>query len=122
MFKPLTNLVFVIIFSVAFIGQSKGYLSSESSDLNAGLQTDSQPSSNREHSSAESASEGDCCDVECCEDECICPADACASMVYIFSNVSITDPAILSESPNVDSFQATFFISPPVYRPPIFTS
>ncbi|NMM40231.1 hypothetical protein [Pseudoalteromonas arctica] len=123
MFKSLSQLLFMIILLVAFVGQTMAYSLMTSYDSISELQTSTQlqPFST-EHSSAKSASEDDCCDVECCENECICPANACASMLYLYSNLPLSELVVISESLNLLSTQATFFTATSLYRPPIFTS
>jgi hypothetical protein len=126
MFKALSQLLFMIILLVAFVGQTMAYSLMASHDSISELQTSTQLQSSStehdEHSPAESSSENDCCDVECCESECICPANACASMVYLDSNLPISDLAVISEPLNLLSTQATLVIARSLYRPPIFTS
>lgn len=126
MFKSLSQLLFTTILFVAFIGQTMAYSLIVSDDRISVLQTNTQTQSYSteydEHSSEASASEDDCCSVECCENECICPANACASVVYLDSNLSLSDQAVVSESLISFFTQAKCFISPPLYRPPIFTS
>ena len=121
MFKALSQLLFMIILLVAFVGQTMAYSLMASYDSISELQTSTQlQSSSTAHN--ESSSENDCCDVECCESECICPANACASMVYLDSNLPISDLAVISEPLNLLSTQATVVIARSLYRPPIFTS
>lgn len=124
MFKSMSKLLFMIILLVAFVGQTMAYSLMASFDSISELQTSTQfQSSSTEHDlSEESASEDDCCDVECCESECICPANGCASMVYLHSSLPISDIAVISESLNLLSTQAVLVIARSLYRPPIFTS
>ena len=126
MFKLLSQLLFMIIILVAFVGQITAYSLMASFDSISELQTSTQlQSSSTEHneySSAENTSEDDCCDVECCESECICPANACASMVYLDSNLPLSNLAVIGESLNLLSTQAALVIARSLYRPPIFTS
>jgi hypothetical protein len=126
MFKSLSQLLFMIILLVAFVGQAMAYSLMTSFDSISQLQTSIQLQSSitehDEHSSAESAAEDDCCNVECCESECICPENACASMVYLDSDLFVSELAFISESLNLLSTQATLVIARSLYRPPIFTS
>ena len=123
MYKPLSQLLFMIILFVAFVGQTMAYASMVSYGSISELPTSTQlQSSSYEHSSTKSSSQDDCCDVECCENECICPANTCASMVYLHSNLPLSDLAVISESLNLLATEATFFTATSLYRPPIFTS
>jgi hypothetical protein len=126
MFNPLSKLLFMIILLVAFVGQTMAYSLMTSYDSISELKTRTQSQAvntgHDEYMSAENTSEDDCCDVECCESECICPANACGSMVYLHSNLLLSDSVVISESLNLLSTQAALVIKRSLYRPPIFTS
>ena len=125
MFKSLSQLLFMIILFVAFIGQAMAYSLTVSYDSLSERQTSSQLPSNSteydQHALAEGTSEDECCDVECCENECICPANACASVVYLSNNLLLSDLPAVSGSLDFLFTRAKLFVAPPLYRPPIFT-
>jgi hypothetical protein len=113
----------MILLLLVFVGQTMAYSMMASYGSISELQTSTQfQSSSIEHASEGNASDDDCCDIECCESECICPANACASMVYLDSNLPLSNLAVITESLNLLSTQATFFIATSFFRPPIFTS
>jgi hypothetical protein len=126
MLNTLSKLLFMIILLVAFVGQTMAYSLMTSYDSISELKTRTQSQAvntgHDEYMSAENTSEDDCCDVECCESECICPANACGSMVYLHSNLLLSDSVVISESLNLLSTQAALVIKRSLYRPPIFTS
>jgi len=126
MSKSLSKLLFMILLLVAFVGQTMAYSIMASygsiSEFQTSTQLQSSSTEHDEHSSAGSASDDDCCEVECCESECICPANACASMVYVDSYLPLSELAVITESLHLLSTQATFFIATSLFRPPIFTS
>lgn len=123
MFKSLPKMLFIILLLFVFVGQTMSYSIMASYDNISDLQTSTQfQSSSTKHSSTGSDLDDECCDVECCESECICPANACASMVYLDSKLPLSELAVITESLNLLSTQATFFIATSRFRPPIFTS
>lgn len=117
MFKPLVQLVVLITLLLTFTGQAVANhyaLSVESFN-------DSHTISSQIDASPNNSEENDCCDIECCESDCICPANTCASFLYL---------SPLAQHP-VQLINNTFhqhFISSPLnriespFRPPIFTA
>ncbi|MGB1197457.1 MAG: hypothetical protein ACPG46_00320 [Thalassotalea sp.] len=63
-----------------------------------------------------------CCDVECCEGECICPANTCASALYVNMAFLQSIFTMLSESTLGLTQKQPHFIASSLYRPPIFIS
>ena len=123
MSKSLSQLLFTILLLFVFVGQTVTYSIMASNDSIYELQTSTQvQSSSTAHLSTGSDSDDDCCDVECCESECICPANACVSMVYLDSTLLLPDLIVITESLNLLSTQATYFIATSLFRPPIFPS
>lgn len=69
-----------------------------------------------------SVKKGECCEVDCCENECICPANSCASTVYLKLNLPLIELVVLSESLLPLAIKQTHFIASLLHRPPIFIS
>ncbi|MEP1445750.1 MAG: hypothetical protein ABJK37_06520 [Paraglaciecola sp.] len=137
MFTPLSKLLIMITLLVAFVGQSMAYhfvppdegsTSSQTVDGEASQQT----KGNKLNDSLQNSLDGantlasedvdDCCDIDCCEGECFCPANACASMVYVDNTLTFSKLILNSELalPFVQAFPQ--YIASSLYRPPIFTS
>ncbi len=147
MLKSLSKLLFMITLLVAFVGQAmavhfvvpledtldqqtKVLQVNVTSDTNNDASNNTNKDANNvintntttvlEHKAEES--EGDCCEVECCENECICPANSCASFMYLESSFYLSESILLTEPSLPSVIKATQFISASLYRPPIFTS
>lgn len=88
--------------------------------LHSEIQLEDQTEAQTEEQTEEQSD--DCCDVECCENECICPANACATIVYLSTSVSLSVWVTLSDSSFPLTVQSTRYINKPLYRPPIFPS
>ncbi|MCF6457313.1 hypothetical protein [Pseudoalteromonas sp. MMG024] len=118
MFKPFVQLVVLITLLFAFTGQAVANhfaLSVESLNDTHTISSQIDVTSNGSEES------DDCCDVECCESDCICPANTCASFLYL---------SPLAQHP-VQLINNTFhqhYMSSPLsriespFRPPIFSA
>ena len=147
MLKSLSKLLFMITLLVAFVGQAmavhfvvpledtldqqtKVLQVNVTSDTNNDASNNTNKDANNvintntttvlEHKAEEN--EDDCCEVECCENECICPANSCASFMYLESSFYLSESILLTEPSLPSVIKATQFISASLYRPPIFTS
>ncbi|MUH71268.1 hypothetical protein [Psychrosphaera haliotis] len=151
MLKSLSKLLFMITLLVAFVGQAmavhfvvpleetldkhtKVLQVNVSSDTNNDASNSNNSYTNidannvintnttkvLEHKAEEN--EDDCCEVECCENECICPANSCASFMYLESSFYLSESILLTQPSLPSVIKATQFISALLYRPPIFTS
>ena len=147
MLKSLSKLLFMITLLVAFVGQAmavhfvvpieetldqhtkvlqvnvSSYTNNDASN-NTNIDANNVINTNTtkvlEHKAEEN--EDDCCEVECCENECICPANSCASFMYLESSFYLSESILLTEPSLPSVIKATQFISASLYRPPIFTS
>jgi len=124
MFKALSKLLFMMTLLVALLGQTMASHFIASNDDSFHFQTEIQQEmfvsySNDSNTSQENE---ECCKVECCETECICPANTCASVVFLDTNLPISTLVALSESMLPFERKAPHFIATSHYRPPIFTS
>lgn len=70
----------------------------------------------------EDCNEVACCEVDCCESECICPANTCASIVYVDSELALSTVIILRGASQPFAAKSKQSTSSSLFRPPIFTS
>lgn len=129
MFNSPSKLLLTMILLLAFVGQSMASHFVMPIDEHSRLQTETQeqvPVSAHDNSDTSDTSgsveDDECCEVECCESECICPANACASMVYLDTSLLFSGGELLSEPLLLAATKGTYYFSTPLYRPPIFTS
>ena len=141
MLKSLSKLLLMITLLVAFVGQAMAVhfvvpleetleqhtkvvqvnVSSDTNNVtNTNINTNTNTTVVLEHQAEES--EDDCCEVECCENECICPANSCASFIYLQCSSYLSESVALTESLLPSVIKDTHFIATSLYRPPIFTS
>jgi hypothetical protein len=121
MFKSLSKLLFMITILVAFLGQAMSYHVMAPHDDVSSVQSAALQHTFEYHDDGSKASDDDddCCEVECCESECICPENACASFVFIDTNIPLSESVILSEPMLSFETKSTHFIATSLYRPPI---
>ncbi len=124
MFKPLLKLLSVATLLIAFIGQTMAFHFMASYGDFSDLQDKPQQQIVVSHSDDVNTTKDvdDCCDIECCENICICPANACASIVYLDSVLLLSAVVLLNESLLPMVIKDTYFIATSFYRPPISVS
>lgn len=123
MFKSLTSLPLLITLLVAFIGQAMAYHYAGNNVDSFIQDVAAHEQSGPEHKGLSSSEDvDDCCEIECCESDCICPANVCASMVYLDTDSLTSQILPLSEPMLLMLKKDTRSFSTRRYRPPIFAS
>ena len=128
MYKPLSKILITIIMLVAFIGQAMAnhmvifsddvasfqftQIQTVKNSATAKIATEAITSSSIEH-------EEDCCDVDCCEGDCACPANSCASSVYLENQLYLSMLFNTAEPVLSVQIQETYNLVNSLYRPPI---
>lgn len=130
MFKPISNVLVVLIMLVAFVGQALAYSSmacemagdphqahmmmqEESASSHQSMDHENMSHAQMDHSNMSSSD--DCCGIDC-----MCPASACTSFTFVtehapFSNTTMTNEAIV-----LPAIEQPSSLPSSLYRPPIF--
>lgn len=124
MLTPLSKLLIIIIMLLSFTGQAMASQFVVSNQQTTSTLQQLTPSLTHKTVDSQSNESNDevCCDIECCEGECICPANTCASFVFLDLFITSTEMRLLSEQVIKSHSHSPQSIIATPFRPPIFIS
>ncbi|TWX50579.1 hypothetical protein [Colwellia hornerae] len=124
MLKAVSRIFVIAMMLVAFVGQAITFNTSMSCEtsVNSLSSNASERVKHYDLNTLDTVSLEDCCGIECCGVNCTCIVNACSSSVYFNTVVNSAKTAVLAEVFYMQQSEQAKFISPLLYRPPIFTS